>query len=29
VFDEMKHDWVVFGDDVPGFVRGRDSQRTR
>jgi hypothetical protein len=29
VFDEMKHDWVVFGDDIPGFTRGRDSERSR
>lgn len=29
VFDEMKHDWVVFGNDIPGFKRGRDSERSR
>lgn len=29
VFDESKHKWVVFGADVPGFSRGRDSARTR
>lgn len=29
VFDEMKHDWVVFGDELPGFRRGRDSERSR
>jgi len=29
VFDESKHDWVVFPSDIAGFLRGRDSQRTR
>lgn len=29
VFDESKHDWLVFSDDMPGFIRGRDSAMTR
>lgn len=29
VFDDRKHSWVVFGDDIPGFTRGRDSERSR
>ncbi|HVK80485.1 MAG TPA: GFA family protein [Verrucomicrobiae bacterium] len=29
VFDESKHAWVCFADDLAGFTRGRDSARTR
>lgn len=29
VFDQSKHKWITFGADVPGFARGRDSERTR
>jgi len=29
VFDETKHDWVRFGDQVPGHLHGRNSERTR
>lgn len=29
VFDRSKHGWVEFGADTPGFLRGRDSERTR
>jgi len=29
VFDEKKHDWVEFGPGIPGFRRGRDSERSR
>lgn len=29
VFDESKHPWVQLGDDIPGFIRGRDSPRSR
>ena len=29
VFDENKHAWIVFDAAMPGFKRGRDSERTR
>lgn len=29
VFDERKHKWVKLGADIPGFTRGRDSERSR
>lgn len=29
VFDESKHVWLSLPADMPGFVRGRDSARTR
>ena len=29
VFDESKHAWVCFADDVPGFARGQDGARAR
>jgi len=29
VFDESKHSWLTFPDDMPGFTRGRDSPRSR
>jgi hypothetical protein len=29
VFDESKHAWIAFPADVPGYARGRDSERTR
>ncbi len=29
VFDEQKHDWLVFDPAMPGFRRGRDSPRSR
>jgi hypothetical protein len=29
VFDENKHAWVRFPDNVPGFVHGRNSERSR
>ena len=29
VFDEGKAAWIVLPPDMPGFVRGRDSERTR
>jgi hypothetical protein len=29
VFDESKHSWNAFPQDVPGFARGRDSARSR
>lgn len=29
VYDESKHAWITFPTDMPGFVRGRDSARTR
>ncbi len=29
VFDESKHKWITLPADMPGFARGRDSERTR
>ena len=29
VFDESKHGWIMLGADLPGFIRGRESARTR
>lgn len=29
VFDESKHAWIALPADMPGFARGRDSERTR
>lgn len=29
VFDDTKHAWVVLSADIPGFTRGRDSERSR
>ncbi|MGE0741846.1 MAG: GFA family protein [Hyphomonadaceae bacterium] len=29
VFDENKHAWVSFPADMPGFIHGRDSARSR
>lgn len=29
VFDESKHEWLVFDEATPGFTRGRDSARSR
>ena len=29
VFDVSKHDWLTFADDIPGFLEGRDSAKTR
>jgi hypothetical protein len=29
VFDSRKHAWVTLPADMPGFTRGRDSERTR
>lgn len=29
VFDERKHKWVTLSADIPGFARGRDSERSR
>jgi hypothetical protein len=29
VFDESKHAWITLPADMPGFNRGRDSERTR
>lgn len=29
VFEESKHAWLVLPADMPGFIRGRDSERTR
>ena len=29
VFDESKHKWITLPPDMPGFTRGRDSERTR
>ena len=29
VFDRSKQAWIVLPADMPGFVRGRDSERTR
>lgn len=29
VFDDRKHAWIALPDTIPGFMRGRDSQRSR
>lgn len=29
VFDRTRHDWLEFPADIPGFVAGRDSERSR
>jgi hypothetical protein len=29
VFEERKHAWFALPADMPGFIRGRDSERTR
>lgn len=29
VYDVSKHDWLTFADDMPGFIEGRDSAKTR
>ncbi len=29
VYDDRKHNWVEFKADMPGFSRGRDSERSR
>lgn len=29
VFEESKHGWVGIGADIPGFIRGRDSEQKR
>lgn len=29
VFEITKHDWLYFGDDIPGFIEGRDSAKVR
>jgi hypothetical protein len=29
VFERSRHDWLAFGDDIPGFVAGRDSPPSR
>ena len=29
VFDDTKHAWITLPDDMPGFRRGRDSERSR
>lgn len=29
VFECSKHGWVTFPDTIPGFIRGRDSERSR
>jgi len=29
VYDQSKHAWIVMPPDIPGFLRGRDSERSR
>jgi hypothetical protein len=29
VFEITKHDWLHVGDDIPGFIQGRDSKQVR
>lgn len=29
VFDERKHSWIELPTTIPGFIRGRDSERAR
>ena len=29
VFDQSKHDWLSLPHDIPGFMQGRDSARSR
>lgn len=29
VFEASKHEWLELGEDIPGFIRGRDSAQVR
>ena len=29
VFERSRHDWVLLGEDIPGFTAGRDSAPSR